>query len=193
MIEKERFHFIKEKYGLHASWAIWVNEGDTPKSNMGDLSIFEQDKILLKLKPNIIFVGLNISVSGVILNPFENFHGIGGGAYKIRYALKDTILWGAYMTDIIKDFPEIESGNVMNYLRENPSVVDKNIVSFKEELKDVGASNPTIIGFGNHSHNILKKNLGPEFKNIHKVMHYSHYISKKKYRENVIQFIQGLE
>ena len=181
MIEKERFHFIKEKYGLHASWAIWVNEGDTPKSNMGDLSIFEQDKILLKLKPNIIFVGLNISVSGVVLNPFENFHGIGGGAYKIRYA------------DIIKDFPEIESGNVMSYLKENPSVVDKNIVSFKEELKDVGASNPTIIGFGNHSHNILKKNLGPEFKNIHKVMHYSHYISKEKYRENVIQFIQGLE
>ena len=59
---------------------------------MGDLSIFEQDKILLKLKPNIIFIGLNISVSGVVLNPFENFHVIGGGAYKIRYALKDTIL-----------------------------------------------------------------------------------------------------
>ena len=42
MINKQKFDFIKEKHGLHASWAVWVNEGDTPKSNMGDLSIFEQ-------------------------------------------------------------------------------------------------------------------------------------------------------
>ena len=79
MIDKNRFNFIKEKYGLHASWAVWVNEGDTPKSNMGDLSIFEKDEILLKLNPNIILVGLNLSVSGVVLNPFQNFHGSGGG------------------------------------------------------------------------------------------------------------------
>ena len=59
MINKQKFDFIKEKYGLHASWAVWVNEGDTPTSNMGDLSIFEKDEILLKLNPNIILVGLN--------------------------------------------------------------------------------------------------------------------------------------
>jgi hypothetical protein len=41
---------------LHASWAIWVNERDTPKSNLGDLIIFEQDKILVIGKSNIIFI-----------------------------------------------------------------------------------------------------------------------------------------
>ena len=163
MIDRERFHSIKEKYGLCASWAVWVNEGETPKSNMGDLSIFENNKTLLELNPNIVLVGLNFSVSGVVQKPFQNFHGIGGGAYKIRYALKDTALWGAYMTDIIKDFPEKESNNVMSYLKNNQSVVDKNIISFEEELKDIGSFNSTIIGFGNDSFNILKNNIGSKY------------------------------
>ena len=192
MINKQKFDFIKEKHGLHASWAVWVNEGDTPTSNMGDLSIFEKDEILLKLNPNIILVGLNLSVSGVVLNPFQNFHGSGGGAYKIRYGLKDTDLWGAYMTDIIKDFPERESSNVMSYLSNNPSVVDKNIVSFKEELKDIGASNPIIIGFGNHAFRILKRNLGSEFKKMIKLMHYSHFINRENYREEVLSVIREI-
>ena len=45
MMDQKRFQFIKEKYGLHASWAVWAKEGDTPKSNMGDLSFFEEDQI----------------------------------------------------------------------------------------------------------------------------------------------------
>ena len=189
MMDQKRFNFVKEKYGLHASWAVWAKEGDTPKSNMGDLSIFENNKTLLELNPNIVLVGLNFSVSGVVQKPFQNFHGIGGGAYKIRYALVDTPFWGAYMTDIIKDFPEKESHNVVSYLRKNKSLVEKNIVSFEEELRDIGALNPTIIGFGNDSFNILKKNLGSKY-NIIKAMHYSHYVSKEKYREHINQVIR---
>jgi len=188
MMDQKRFNFVKEKYGLHASWAVWAKEGDTPKSNMGDLSIFENNKTLLELNPNIVLVGLNFSVSGVVQKPFQNFHGIGGGAYKIRYALVDTSFWGAYMTDIIKDFLEKESHNVVSYLRKNKSLVEKNIVSFEEELRDIGALNPTIIGFGNDSFNILKKNLGSKY-NIIIAMHYSHYVSKEKYREHIKQFI----
>ena len=82
-MDQKRFQFIKEKYGLHASWAVWAKEGDTPKSNMGDLSIFENNKTLLELNPNIVLVGLNFSVSGVVQKPFQNFHGSGGGAYKL--------------------------------------------------------------------------------------------------------------
>ena len=92
------------------------------------------------------------------------------------------------MTDIIKDFPEKESHNVVSYLRKNKSLVEKNIVSFEEELRDIGALNPTIIGFGNDSFNILKKNLGSKY-NIIKAMHYSHYVSKEKYREHIKQVI----
>ena len=89
-MDKKRYNFIKDKYSLHASWAIWAKQGEKPKSNMGDLSIFDNDNILSELKPNIVLVGLNLSVDGVVLKPFRNFHGSGGGAYKIRYALNGT-------------------------------------------------------------------------------------------------------
>ena len=74
------------------------------------------------------------------MKPFQNFHGKVGGAYKIRYAVKDTPFWGAYMTDIIKDFPEKESNNIMTYLKDNPSMVADNIISFEQELEDIGVA-----------------------------------------------------
>ena len=179
---------MKEKYGLHASWAVWPDAGDTPKSNMGDLGIFETGAILSKLNPNIILVGLNFSKSDVVNEPFQNFHGSGGGAYKIRYALQDTLLWGAYMTDIIKDFPEEESKNVMSYLNANPSLVAENVMSFQQELRDVGASQPTVVAFGGDAFSIVNKALG-ETLAVFRVIHYSHYISKEKYREHIAERI----
>ena len=63
MITREKFDFIKEKYGYHASWAIWAVQGDTPKSNMGDLSVLDPDvdkNLLSKLNPNIVLVGVEL-------------------------------------------------------------------------------------------------------------------------------------
>jgi len=186
LITREQFEFTKSKYGLHASWAVWPDEGETPKSNMGDLSILERDETLSKLNPNVVLVALNVSLDGVVQKPFQNFHGKGGGAYKIRYALKDTPLWGAYMTDIIKDFPELESGKVGSYLRKNRLFEEENIERFRQELIDIGATDPTLIAFGNEVYDILERNLKDEFR-FFKVLHYSHYISKEKYRERVLE------
>ena len=44
MVDKEHFELIKKKYGHYASWAIWADEGETPKSNVGDLNIFDLEK-----------------------------------------------------------------------------------------------------------------------------------------------------
>ena len=41
MPDQDRFEFIKKKYGHCSSWAIWADEGEKPKSNFGDLSIFD--------------------------------------------------------------------------------------------------------------------------------------------------------
>ena len=106
MISEKKFYFIKEKYQFYSSWAVWAEQGDKPKSNVGDLSVLDpkQNKNLLKtLNPNIILVALNIS-RGDIAEPFANFHDKSSRAtdFKIRYAIKDTPIWGAYMTDIIK-------------------------------------------------------------------------------------------
>ena len=43
MIFPEKFKFIKDKYQYQASWAVWAEEGETPKSNVGDLSVLDPD------------------------------------------------------------------------------------------------------------------------------------------------------
>ena len=188
MISQNQFNFIKSKYQYWSSWAIWADQGDTPKSNVGDLSVLDPNtnpKLLPTLNPNIALVALNISRGDITL-PFGNFHDARSEAtdYKIRYATNDTPMWGAYMTDIIKDFEEKISGKVKSYLRENRDFEKENVDFFVQELSDIGATNPTLIAFGNESYDILKRNLNNEFK-IHKIPHYANYSSKEKYRMQI--------
>jgi hypothetical protein len=187
MITREKFEFIKEKYGHWTSWAIWPEAGDTPKSNVGDLSIFIGDEFLQYLNPEIVLVGLNIS-RGDIKFPLANFHDARSEAtdYKIRYALKNTPFWGGYMTDIIKDFNEKESGKMMSYLRANKVFEDSNVEIFREELKDLGSVNPTIIAFGNDAYTILLRNFKNQYK-VLKVPHYANYTSKENYRQQIAE------
>jgi hypothetical protein len=120
MIRKPVFDLVKQKYGYWSSWAVWAEVGSSPKSNVGDLSVFDTPNICEILTAEVIFVGLNIS-RGAIKEPLANFHDIRTEAtdFKIRYAFKNTPYWGGYMTDIIKDFDQKESGKVAKYLKEN--------------------------------------------------------------------------
>jgi len=192
MVDRAKFEFIKEKYGHWTSWAIWAEAGDAPKSNIGDLSIFSGDNFLSQLNSEVILVGLNIS-RGDIKFPLANFHDARSEAtdYKIRYALKDTPFWGGYMTDIIKDFNEKESGKMMSYLRVNKEFEDKNVEIFYEELKDLGSVSPIIIAFGNDAYSILTRNFKDQYR-VFKVPHYANYTSKERYREQVQDLIKSI-
>ena len=186
MITKEKFCFIKKKYGRVASWAIWAHENEKPTSNMGDLTVLDPEinkNLLSELNPNVVLVALNFS-EDVNHKPFENFHA--GGKfqdYKTRYALRDSPYWGGYMTDIIKNQPEKNSDELVKYLKTHPNEVQSNVEYFRQELLDIGAVKPTLVAFGKVVYLILKKNLS-EFK-IVKIPHYAHHMSKEKYREYV--------
>ena len=188
IIDQQTLNLIAEKYGYCGSWAVWGEEGDTPKSNMGDLTVFNADI----LNPNIVFVGLNIS-RGMITETFANFHDSRGRAtdFKTRYALKGTKYWGAYMTDVLKDFEELSSGKMMSYLRKNKQFELDNIKSFEQELVDIGAVNPLIIAFGNDAFNILTRNLGNDY-TIVKIPHYANYCSKEEYRVQVLSILDAI-
>ena len=188
MITREKFDFIKDKYGYYSSWAIWSDENEKPKSNIGDLSILDPDPnsdLLSQLKTEVILLGLNIS-RGDIETPFANFHDKRPEAtdFKIRYAFRDSPYWGGYMTDIIKDFDQKISSEVISYLKENRSFEEENIRVFRQELIDIGAVNPTLIAFGNDTFDILNRNFKDSFR-ILKVPHYATYSSKETYREQV--------
>jgi len=186
LITREKFDFIKGKYDKHASWAVWAKQGDTPKSNMGDLIVLDPEinkNLLSELDPNVILVGLNFS-EDVNHKPFENFHA--GGKfqdYKTRYALRDSPYWGGYMTDILKDYPEKDSKKVNTHLKKHPELEQQNITKFRQEITDIGATKPLLVAFGNIVYDILKRNLA-DFE-IVKIPHYANYVAKEKYREQV--------
>ncbi|MBM4165662.1 MAG: hypothetical protein FJ218_01870 [Ignavibacteria bacterium] len=195
MIQRSHYLEIANKCGHFASWAIWANEGKTPKSNIGDLKIFDLDlnpNILVQINPNIIMVGLNISRK--IENTFGNFHDSKPQSqdYKIRYAFKNTGLYGAYMTDIIKDFEQIISGTVHSFLKLNRDFEEHNVAIFEQELLDLNPTNPILIAFGSISYNILLRNFKTKYQII-KIPHYSMRIGKENYRSEVEKIIRQTE
>ena len=185
MIDKSTFESIKARYGFWSSWAIWSEAGEAPKSNVGDLSVFETDTILKDLNPEVILVGLNIS-RGSIKQRLANFHDARAEAtdFKIRYALIGSRLWGGYMTDIIKDYDEKASGKVASFLRANSAFEESNVNIFREELELLGSVDPTIIAFGNDAYAILSRHFGTKYRLL-KIPHYANYSSKELYREQV--------
>ena len=185
----DTFNNIKNKYGECGSWAIWGNEKNTPKSNIGDLSVLDPNlnkELLTQLKPEYVFVGLNFSTIENV-TPLSNFHSSSSNAqdYKIRYALKNTKYWGSYMTDIIKNFEEKHSNLMMEALNKDRDLEIKNINIFLKELETLNVTNKQIIAFGGDSYKILKRNLGDKF-NIQKITHYAHFINKENYRKELL-------
>ena len=185
MVDHVHFERLKSKYGYWASWAIWAEEGDLPKNNVGSLDVFEKPDCLRQLNPHVVFVGLNIS-RGSIRAPLANFHDIRPEAtdFKIRYALKDSPWWGGYMTDIIKDFDEKSSGAVVRYLREHKSFEEENAEIFRGELDDLGTTDPLIIAFGRDAHSVLLRQFGDRYR-IARIPHYAVFSSKESYRKEL--------
>ena len=193
MISKEKFLAIKERYGSVCSWAVWERSGIKPKSNISNMDIFDiykNNELLEVLHTDVVMVALNFSREVAFTDAFMNFHDSSphGQDYKIRYAIEDTPFYGAYMTDVIKEFPMLESKGVVSYLRKNPAALRDQIKKFEEELRFIQSDTPTIIAFGKDSYEILRKNLDDTiYSALIQVTHYSHYVNLEDYRKGVLQ------
>lgn len=186
---------IEERFAWCASWAVWADQGIKPTSNIGDTSVFDFTKrtdVRQKIHSEFIFIGLNVSKS-LGENKYSNFHSNSPRAkdYKIRYAVRETPAWGGYMTDLIKNFPELESRKAINFIRNNPKFLYENIDILREEISTLDAEDAKLLCFGGDVFNILKNHF-PHKKLIH-LMHYSSYISKEHYRAHLIEKISGGE
>jgi hypothetical protein len=192
MVDIQQLENIKQKHGSYASWAVWADASGTPKSNMGDVSRFENESVLNFLKNNIVMVGLNLSRPAS--KPFLNFHDRNPRAndFKIRYAFKDSAYYGAYMTDIIKFRVEVDSKQVMRYLKEHPERIEENLRIFREELHDLRTTAPVILAFGKDTHKLLSENLSRnEYSKLIRLTHYSQRIGKEAYKETVFAEIES--
>lgn len=188
MITEQLYNDIAKRYGKVASWAVWAKAGDKPKSNISDMEVFDLKKnpsILETLRTDIVMVALNFAREVEMPEPFLNFHDSNphGQDYKIRFAFEGTDFYGAYMTDIIKDFPMLSSKDVLKHLKENPHKITEQIKVFRDELKYIGSCKPKILAFGKDAFDILNKNMDKSmYSELIAVTHYSHQISKENYR-----------
>lgn len=192
MIDKQQFENIKQKHGSYASWAVWADASEKPKSNMGDVSHFENESILGLLKNDVVMVGLNISRP--VCKPFHNFHDSNPSAndFKIRYAFKNSPYYGAYMTDIIKFLEEVDSRNVLRHLKEHPARIEENLKIFREEMRDIKATAPIILAFGKDTYKLLTETLSKnEYCKLIRLTHYSHQIGKEAYKAAVLKEIES--
>jgi hypothetical protein len=156
---------------------------------MGDLRVLDEHinpALLATLNPGVVMIGLNISRGG-LSQPFRNFHDPSAIAndFKIRYAFHDTEFSGAYMTDVIKGFEEPISGKLVDHLAAHPGVIHEHMKVLRDELLDLGHPRPVILAFGVAAHGLLKENLrADEYSLLVPLTHYSHRISKEKYRDD---------
>jgi hypothetical protein len=198
MVSRSLYESISNKYGYVASWAVWAKAGEKPKSNISDMSVLDvnlNSSVLDLVTTDVVMVALNFAREVAFTRPFMNFHDANphGQDYKIRYAFEGTEFYGAYMTDIIKDFPMLSSSDVLRHLKNNPSVVPYQIESFREELKFIGSHKPILLAFGADTFKILQKNLRhEEYSALIQLTHYSHQISKENYRIDTLKRLESL-
>lgn len=191
-ITDEQLTNIRKHFGRCSSWAIWADARNSPLDRLSDLSVLDFNQYpenRTVIHADFVIVGLNVS-GPMNESPdapsFANFHSSSRWAkdYKMRDAFCGTPLWGSYMTDILKNFPEVDSSKVNGYIRDNPGCLNQHCELFDHELSLIGAAKSTLVALGGLTSSILKKRYA-ETNSIITIKHYSSYISADNYREHV--------
>ena len=195
MLDRKTYKLMKKKYGGVGSWAVWCPQTDknAPKSNMGNMEwAKDEDSLCSILNPGFVFVGLNLSDShgkySDANTPWVNFHSGNphGNSFKLRFALKDTPFWGAYMTDLIKGVKETDSKKVVSKLKKDKALLERNLKEFEREISYLGGK-PVLIALGKAVYKFLKS-LELEGKYaVKELPHYSSRVTKEQYHTAVLK------
>ena len=86
---------------------------------------------LNKIEGNTILLGLNISSS--IGKPWENFHSKSNEDERLKYACEG-VFDRAYITDLIKNFPNGNSSEAMNAFKNNETLRHASVEMFVREI-----------------------------------------------------------
>lgn len=194
MKSEQEFKTFVRKYRKIGSWAIWDPPGDTPKTNTEGMNWVTPD-LWKNVKTDFVFIGLNLSSThGDQGNEdWRNFHSSHRyqNDYKLRYALSGTQYWGSYLTDFLKHYKEVNSGEVIKELKKDPELLSKNIKRLENELSYF-PNKPVLVAMGTAVFELLKNSLGSKY-NIVKIKHYSCRIGKEKYRDEVLNILGNIK
>lgn len=157
------FGSLANKYGGHASWAVWNSDA------LRDTELISKN--LHCLKTSVIMVGLNISAS--LPRHWSNFHG-GRHDRKLMYAFNDSPYRGAYMTDIIKGEIEAKSEKLKRRIKRGEVDLQNHVSTFRSEMDDLGVNQQTLfILFGGEVKRLFTEWLAGIYPNHVSCPHYS--------------------
>ncbi|MBT2546910.1 hypothetical protein [Arthrobacter sp. ISL-65] len=128
-------------YEMTASWAVWP--AAAPYTRTSDIS-FPTDGLDGVLHARSIILGLNPGDSKVERLPWQNFHtGPRHNDHFLAEAFRDTVHWGAYMTDLLT---EVNSkSNTLDLTRET---IQRDVAVLAGQFQALGAADPLIIVIG---------------------------------------------
>jgi len=165
MYSQVEYQKLKKKWGMYSSWAVW-NEDDQK-----DTSVIDNNFACLNTK--VVFVGLNIS-KPLKTVPWSNFR-TGRHDWKLMRACNTTSLKGSYLTDIFKGIPEADSVTFKRKVKDDLSLIKKNVVKFHIEMRDVGVTkNTTFVLLGGLTSWFFSKYFKTQYPN-NRILNYCHY------------------
>ncbi len=166
------FNSLTKKHGSWSSWAIWEFEKSREKEK--NTEIISQNIASLNVR-NII-IGLNISNK---VTTWGNFRG-GKHDRKLKYAFNDSVIRGAYMTDLFR-INEKSSSVLKIYLSNNPKCVEENVFRFVSEMRDLNINSDTRFILLGTEDSVLGKYFKSEFQkyfNDNPLVFHRHYSSR---------------
>jgi hypothetical protein len=188
-ISREQFEQMRSEFGHYGSWAVWApgRPGAGVRDGIDDLSIFDTDAVLQQLHNEFVIVALNVSEP--IQKVLGNFHSDSpyNNDYKMRHAFADTPLWGSWITDILKDVPEVDSRKIAKNLKQHRDEISKHVEVFLRELEILGAQDARIVALGNLAESLTRYalHLAGRPNDVRRIYHYAHYIGQENYRAHV--------
>lgn len=125
-----------------ASWGLW---GDST----GDLSVFADSAVAApRLRKDVVLIGANFGLGGDAgaFRTFQNFHASNsGGDTKLRKALTGTVLEGAFLTDVVKDYATKYADGLAAEIKTGKLDVERYVAAgFKAEQEALGIGLDTL-------------------------------------------------
>lgn len=104
--------------------------------------ICDADTLLPRLRKDIVLIGANFGLGkdGDDFASFQNFHSpTSGGDTKLRNGVRGTVLEGAFLTDLVKDYPTKYAGGLAKEIRSGALDTDRDVRSgFEAEQEALG-------------------------------------------------------
>lgn len=231
-ISWKQYQQIKEKYPHVASFAYWPDghSGNQAEPLIADTEDEFNEKLLGNIQANVVVVGMNFGINKEIaalmeqdltneelitkwkeFSYMQNQYGGKYGKKAMNKAFKDTMLEGAYMTDLMKfkrtdtdwiptGLPSKRQNGIDDLMIEDPDLVEHNIKGLHHELYDIVGitEDPIFIFLGSKYYddeeiqNLMKQHFPNS--TSYKMSHYARYGYKTiQFNEEAANILKEIE